>query len=71
MLNSTNLENWLAYEKRDFGNKSLGEVISLLNCLQAESAESLMTTVREADRKQRLIARWHNTTSIARIKHLV
>ncbi len=71
MLNPTNLENSLAYEKRDFGDKSLGEVVAMLNCLQTEQSEQCSTDIKEQVSKKRLLARWNNTTSIARIKHLV
>ena len=68
---SATVEDWVAYENLDFGNKSLGEVVEMLNCLQTDSAEPAFPSDMEQVSKKQLIARWHNTTSIARMKHLV
>lgn len=66
MFTSGTFEALLAYEKLDFGDKSLGEVVTMLNCLQKREEPAL-----ERTNKQRLVARWRNSTSIARIKHLM
>lgn len=74
----TNLEfkDWIGYNELAFDRLSLGEVISLLECLRKEveleevfdDSDSVSLT---KTKKQQVIAKWNNTLTVARIKSFI
>ncbi len=68
-------QDWIHYNELDFGNLSLGEVVSLLECLQKEesdiSSDSCSSILLTKIKNQRMIARWNNVIAASHIKFFI
>ena len=69
---TSSIEDLLEYEKLGFRTQPLGEVVAYLECLRQEdrSQESIPLSLNQDD-KQRLLAKWNNVKTIARMKNLL
>lgn len=69
---TASIENLIEYEKLGFRTQPLGEVVAYLECLRDgdQSQESIPLRLNQ-DNKQRLLAKWNNVKTIARMKNLL
>ena len=70
-------QDWIHYNELDFGNLSLGEVVSLLECLQKEELEDMSDSSSPSSilltktKNQLMIARWNNVITTSHIKFFI
>jgi len=69
---TSSIEDLLEYEKLGFKTQPLGEVVSYLECLRQEKKSSDSIPLKlDQDNKTRLVAKWNNVKTIARMKNLL
>ena len=70
-------QDWINYQELAFDCLSLGEVVSLLECLQKEAATTedmsdyYSSILLTKTKKQRMIAKWNNIITVAHIKFFI